>query len=176
MIKWILQKIVGSKNQREVRRIRPTVARINEIEEALQREPAEKLLEFTEKWKSHLARYHALEVPAKPVIDRMDDPELRDVAEALEARYKIKDVPSHTDETMLEAIARQRGAIQSGGRVNTTKAAELVIHDFRSAALGRVTLETPAEFALWLAEGKKADAERTLRKEGSKKAKKQARE
>ncbi|MDB6079451.1 MAG: hypothetical protein JWO82_3198, partial [Akkermansiaceae bacterium] len=25
MIKWILQKIVGSKNQREVRRIRPTV-------------------------------------------------------------------------------------------------------------------------------------------------------
>ena len=46
MIKWILQKIVGSKNQREVRRIRPTVARINEIEEALQREPVEKLLEF----------------------------------------------------------------------------------------------------------------------------------
>jgi ribosome biogenesis GTPase A len=96
--------------------------------------------------------------------------------EALEARYKVKDVPSHTDETMLEAIARQRGAIQSGGRVNTTKAAELVIHDFRSAALGRVTLETPAEFALWLAEGKKADAQRTLRKEASKKAKKQARE
>ena len=86
MIKWILQKIVGSKNQREVRRIRPTVARINEIEEALQREPAEKLLEFTEKWKSHLARYHALEVPAKPIIERMDDPELRATAEALEAR------------------------------------------------------------------------------------------
>ncbi|MGL4398639.1 MAG: preprotein translocase subunit SecA [Luteolibacter sp.] len=87
MIKWILQKIVGSKNQREVRRIRPTVARINEIEEALQREPVEKLLEFTRKWQSHLARYHTLEVPAKPVIDRMDDPELRATAEALEARF-----------------------------------------------------------------------------------------
>ena len=37
MIKWILQKIVGSKNQRELRRIRPTVERIKEIEEALQR-------------------------------------------------------------------------------------------------------------------------------------------
>jgi preprotein translocase subunit SecA len=86
MIKWILQKIVGSKNQREVRRIRPTVARINEIEEALQREPAEKLLEFTEKWKSHLARYHALDAPAKPLIERMDDAELRATAEALEAR------------------------------------------------------------------------------------------
>ena len=51
---------------------------------------------------------------------------------------------------MLEAIARFRGAIQSGGRVNNTKAAEIVIHDFRSAALGRLTLETPAEFAEWL--------------------------
>jgi preprotein translocase subunit SecA len=87
MIKWILQKIVGSKNQREVRRIRPTVARINEIEEALQREPVEKLLEFTRKWQSHLARYHSLEVPAKPLIDRMDDAELRATAEALEARF-----------------------------------------------------------------------------------------
>ncbi|MGL5017739.1 MAG: hypothetical protein ACRDBP_06380, partial [Luteolibacter sp.] len=77
MIKWILQKIVGSKNQREVRRIRPTVARINEIEEALQREPVEKLVEFTRKWQSHLARYHALEVPARPVIERMEDAELR---------------------------------------------------------------------------------------------------
>ena len=86
MIKWILQKIVGSKNQREVRRIRPTVARINEIEEALQREPVEKLLEFTAKWQSHLARYHALDAPAKPLIERMDDPELRATAEALEAR------------------------------------------------------------------------------------------
>ncbi len=86
MIKWILQKIVGSKNQREVRRIRPTVARINEIEEALQREPVEKLLEFTRKWQSHLARYHSLEVPAKPIIERMDDAELRATAEALEAR------------------------------------------------------------------------------------------
>jgi ribosome biogenesis GTPase A len=38
-----------------------------------------------------------------------------------------------------------------------------------------VTLETPGEFAQWLAEGKKADAERALRKEGAKKAKKQAR-
>jgi ribosome biogenesis GTPase A len=92
--------------------------------------------------------------------------------QAITERYKVQDVASHTDETLLEAIARQRGAIQSGGRVNTTKAAEIVIHDFRSAALGRLTLETPAEFAAWLAEGKKADAERAVRKEGSKKAKK----
>ena len=86
MIKWILQKIVGSKNQREVRRIRPTVARINEIEEALQREPIEKLVEFTTTWQQHLARYHSLSAPARPLIERMDDVELRIVADHLNAR------------------------------------------------------------------------------------------
>ena len=88
MIKWILQKIVGSKNQRELRRIRPTVARITEIEEALQREPEEKLFELTAKWKSHLARYHELDVPAKPVIARMPPEEVAAAAEALEIRLK----------------------------------------------------------------------------------------
>jgi len=89
MIKWILQKIVGSKNQREVRRIRPTVARINEIEEALQREPAEKLLEFTGIWKSFLARYHPLDAPAKPLVERMTDAELREVADAIGDRIAL---------------------------------------------------------------------------------------
>ena len=92
--------------------------------------------------------------------------------EALTARYKITDVAGRTDEDMLDAIGRQRGAIQSGGRINTTKAADIVIHDFRSAALGRLTLETPAEFAAWLALGEKADAERAVRKEAFEKAKK----
>jgi ribosome biogenesis GTPase A len=42
--------------------------------------------------------------------------------------------------------------------------------------LGRLTLETPAEFAAWLAEGKKADAERAVRKESLSKAKKARRQ
>ncbi|MFM1948105.1 MAG: Ribosome biosis GTPase [Pseudomonadota bacterium] len=95
--------------------------------------------------------------------------------EALSTRYKIQNVTEHSDETLLEAIARYRGAIQSGGRVNTTKAAEIVIHDFRSAALGRLTLETPAEFALWLATGLQADAERAAKKDALQKEKKKAR-
>ena len=32
MISWILKKIVGSKNQREVKRLWPVVERINAIE------------------------------------------------------------------------------------------------------------------------------------------------
>ena len=93
----------------------------------------------------------------------------------LATRYKIDDVAQYTDEEMLEAIGRQRGAVQSGGRINHTKAAHIVIHDFRTAALGRVTLETPEQFAAWLAEGKKADAERAVRKEAIEKNKKRTR-
>jgi len=91
--------------------------------------------------------------------------------EVLHQRYNIDDVPSHTDEDMLDAIGRKRGAVQSGGRINTTKTAHIVIHDFRTAAMGRVTLETPEQFAAWLAEGKKADAERAVRKEAIEKNK-----
>ncbi len=41
----------------------------------------------------------------------------------------------------------------------------LAIMDFRSNSLGRVTLETPEEFAQWLVQGQQLDAERQLRKE-----------
>jgi preprotein translocase subunit SecA len=104
MIKWILQKIVGSKNQREVRRIRPTVARINEIEEALQREPEEKLREMTRQWQAHLARYHVLESPAKPVVERMGPEDLQAVAAAIDARLaplrpEFPALPSKVDAT-----------------------------------------------------------------------------
>ncbi len=86
MIKWILQKIVGSKNQRELKRIRPTVGRINEIEEALQNEPEEKLRELTAKWRDHLARYHELHAPTKPQLERADTAQLEEAAAAVEAR------------------------------------------------------------------------------------------
>jgi preprotein translocase subunit SecA len=60
MVNWLLKKIVGSKNQRELRRMRPIVARINEIETQLQSEPEEALRERTVVWK---ARISAIEDP-----------------------------------------------------------------------------------------------------------------
>ena len=89
----------------------------------------------------------------------------------IKTRYKLPDISQLTDEQLLQAIGRQRGAVQSGGRINTNKASELVIHDLRSGALGRITLETPEEFALWLQQGQKADAERAARKEDFARAK-----
>jgi ribosome biogenesis GTPase A len=84
---------------------------------------------------------------------------------ALQERYKIEDVVQKTDEQLLDAIGRKRGALQSGNKVNLQKAAEIAIHDFRAANLGRVTLETPEEFAQWLAHGQKLDAERQTKKD-----------
>ena len=86
-------------------------------------------------------------------------------ATQLQARYKLSAIAGQSDEELLEAIGRQRGALQGGKRVNLQKAAEIVIYDFRAAAIGRVTLETPQEFAHWLAEGEKLDAKRQIKKD-----------
>ena len=68
------------------------------------------------------------------------------------------------DDEFLDAIGRKRGALAGGGKVNAQKAAELLIADFRSGTLGRITLETPEEFTRWLGAGQKADADRQNRK------------
>jgi len=83
----------------------------------------------------------------------------------LAARYGLQDGDDLPSEALLEAIGRSCGALAAGGRVDLHKAAERLIHDFRSGALGRITLETPQEYARWLAEGRRLDAERQLRKE-----------
>jgi len=85
--------------------------------------------------------------------------------ETLAARYKLEVTPDITDEQLLEAIGRKRGAVLTRGRINLQKAAEIVIYEFRAATLGRITLETPEEFALWLEAGRLLDAERQVKKD-----------
>lgn len=79
---------------------------------------------------------------------------------ALLARYKIADAGALQDEDLLTAIGRQRGAVQSGGRVQTDKAARILITDLRTGALGRISLETPEEFATWQTSAIARDAEK----------------
>jgi ribosome biogenesis GTPase A len=83
----------------------------------------------------------------------------------LKARYKVELPAGITDEQLLEEIGRKRGAVLSKGRINLQKAAEIVIYEFRQSTLGRITLETPPEFALWLEAGQKLDAERQVKKD-----------
>ncbi|PAT42141.1 ribosome biogenesis GTPase YlqF [Vandammella animalimorsus] len=93
----------------------------------------------------------------------------RHYAALLLARYAV--APSADalaqlpDHALFEAIGRQRGALLPGGRINAQKTAEIILQDFRSGAIGRVTIETPAEFEAWQATGERLDAERQLRKE-----------
>lgn len=90
----------------------------------------------------------------------------------LEARYKIEDAASLSDEALLEALGRKRGAMLGGGRVNMQKAAEVLIYEFRQGVLGRITLETPQEFAQWTEAARQADIEREAKLKARKDARK----
>ncbi|MFN0183349.1 MAG: ribosome biogenesis GTPase YlqF [Aquabacterium sp.] len=81
-------------------------------------------------------------------------------ADRLRERYKLGDVSATTDEGLLAELARKRGGLRAGGQVNLQKAAEIAINDFRTGAWGRITLETPVEYAQWLAVGRSREAER----------------
>jgi ribosome biogenesis GTPase A len=66
--------------------------------------------------------------------------------EYLKERYKIEDLPQ-TEIAFLELAATKRGALMAGGRVNLHKICELLIGEYRSGKLGRITLETPQMLA-----------------------------
>jgi ribosome biogenesis GTPase A len=61
----------------------------------------------------------------------------------LEARYGI-DPQGMDGEDLIAAIAARRGYLGKGGAPHLEKAARALLQDYRSGALGRVTLETPA--------------------------------
>jgi preprotein translocase subunit SecA len=55
MVGWILKKILGSKNQREIKRLMPTVRRINEFDEQFKALSDDELRAKTASWKAELA-------------------------------------------------------------------------------------------------------------------------
>ncbi|WP_315436601.1 ribosome biogenesis GTPase YlqF [uncultured Selenomonas sp.] len=59
----------------------------------------------------------------------------------LAARYRMEgDLPSGTE--LLEEIGRIRGCLRAGGKIDCEKAEQIVLTDFRSGRLGRVTLDS----------------------------------
>ena len=82
--------------------------------------------------------------PAPGVLRAMEDLPvnlLRKYPDALSRRYQVEGL---TDtQSVLEAIAAQRGALKSGGIADLDKACALLLDDFRSLRLGRITLEEP---------------------------------
>ncbi|KXI30744.1 ribosome biogenesis GTPase YlqF [Paraglaciecola hydrolytica] len=86
----------------------------------------------------------------------------------LKERFQLKDIPD-TEIEFLELAAARRGALMAGGRVNLHKICEVLINEFRSAKIGRISLETPdmiAQEEILMAEAiaKKA-ADKVKRKE-----------
>ncbi len=67
----------------------------------------------------------------------------------LAARYRIE--PAKLDAVgVVEAVAKRRGCLRQG-EFDLEKAALILLTDFRSGALGRISLETPASRAAMLA-------------------------
>ncbi len=66
--------------------------------------------------------------------------------ELLCARYKIKDISELDgleDYEVFELVGRKRGCLISGGEVNYERTAKLLLDEYRSATIGRITLEMP---------------------------------
>lgn len=62
------------------------------------------------------------------------------------ARYKLADIPQDTPGyALLEAAGRQRGFLLRGGEIDTERMARVVLDEYRSGKLGRLTFESPEE-------------------------------
>src|SRR6266513_206820 len=121
MVGWILKKIIGSKNQREIRRMAPIVHQINELEEKFQSFSDDQLRELTASWKEELAKLPGLEEQWK----RLDEilPEafavVKNAARRLTKRghtFTVCDQPMkwemvHFDVQLIGGVVLHRGKI-----------------------------------------------------------------
>ncbi|WP_206460806.1 ribosome biogenesis GTPase YlqF [Anaerovorax sp. IOR16] len=64
----------------------------------------------------------------------------KDYPELLIERYKLEGI-EETPLATMEAIAKKRGFIQSGKRIDYERTGRTVMDEFRSAQIGRITLE-----------------------------------
>ena len=56
MLQWLLKKIVGSKNERDVKKMRPLVARVNELEKEYQKLSEDQLKAKTREFQERLKK------------------------------------------------------------------------------------------------------------------------
>lgn len=61
------------------------------------------------------------------------------------ARFKLEDIDLGAIDSyeLLNVIGKKRGMLISGGEINTERAAIMLLDEFRSGKLGRITLEMP---------------------------------
>ena len=61
------------------------------------------------------------------------------------ARFKLENIDLDASDSyeLLNVIGKKRGMLISGGEINTERAAIMLLDEFRSGKLGRITLEMP---------------------------------
>lgn len=62
---------------------------------------------------------------------------------SIENRYKFTPEPDMTGYELLETAAKKRGFLLSGGEYDLERMAVILLDEFRSGKLGRISLETP---------------------------------
>lgn len=67
---------------------------------------------------------------------------LDNYADFIGTRYKLDALPQSELE-LLEILGRQRGCLRAGGHVDLEQISTRLIHEFRTATIGRISLETP---------------------------------
>ncbi len=67
---------------------------------------------------------------------------LRDFPGPVRQRYGLEELPA-TAEALLESIAGRRGCLGRQGRVDWQRVSQVLLNDYRSGKLGRMTLEQP---------------------------------
>lgn len=63
--------------------------------------------------------------------------------EAFCARYKLTDTEGLDGPALLEACARKRGFLVSGGEADLERMSRVLLDEFQAGSLGRITLEEP---------------------------------
>ncbi|MEH6636042.1 MAG: ribosome biogenesis GTPase YlqF [Halioglobus sp.] len=71
---------------------------------------------------------------------------IRQYREMLALRYEIPGIPD-TEIEFLELLGARRGSLRAGGQVDLEKVSSILVNEFRSGKLGRITLETPRMIA-----------------------------
>lgn len=65
---------------------------------------------------------------------------------SLARRYNLAPLPGEAREVLI-AICKRRGCLVKGGEPDLTKGGELVLRELRAGLIGRVSLETPEDWA-----------------------------
>lgn len=64
---------------------------------------------------------------------------------SLTERYKMTDFENLDGYEMLLMLGKKRGFVVSGGEIDTLRAANILLDEFRGARLGEISLETPCD-------------------------------